>query len=254
MRIHFLGTGTSQGIPVIGSMHPVCFSKDTRDKRLRVSIWVEWDDLSLVVDCGPDFRYQMLRSGCARMDALLFTHEHADHTAGLDDIRPFFFRQGNIQIYGHKRVIQNLTQRFGYIFTNENKYPGAPSVDTHFIQKNEPLFIKQKEIIPIEVWHGNWQVFGFRMQHFAYLTDVKTIEEDQLGKLQNLDVLVLNALREEPHQTHLNVQEALDLVAILKPKKTYFTHISHSMGFHSEMQSKLPPNVFLAYDTLMIEI
>ena len=254
MRIHFLGTGTSQGIPVIGSTHPVSFSNDTRDKRLRVSIWMEWDDLSLVVDCGPDFRYQMLRSGCTRMDALLFTHEHADHTAGLDDIRPFFFRQGNIQIYGHERVIQNLTQRFGYIFNNENKYPGAPSVDTHFIQKNEPFFIKEKEIIPIEVWHGKWQVFGFRMGNFAYLTDVKTIEEDQLKKLQNLDVLVLNALREEPHQTHLNVQEALDLVAILKPKKTYFTHISHSMGFHAEMQAKLPPNVFLAYDTLMLEI
>lgn len=254
MRIHFLGTGTSQGIPVIGSTHPVSFSNDPRDKRLRVSIWVEWDEVSLVVDCGPDFRYQMLRSGCTRMDALLFTHEHADHTAGLDDIRPFFFRQGNIQIYGHERVIQNLTHRFGYIFSNENKYPGAPSVDTHFIQKNESFTIKEKEIIPIEVWHGNWQVFGFRMGNFAYLTDVKTIEDDQLEKLQNLDVLVLNALREEPHQTHLNVQEALDLVAILKPKKTYFTHISHSMGFHAEMQAKLPSNVFLGYDTLMLEI
>jgi phosphoribosyl 1,2-cyclic phosphate phosphodiesterase len=188
------------------------------------------------------------------MDALLFTHEHADHTAGLDDIRPFFFRQGNIHIYGHERVINNLTQRFGYIFTNENKYPGAPSVDTHFIHKNQSFLLKGKEITPIEVWHGNWQVFGFRMGNFAYLTDVKTIEEDQLEKLQNLDVLVLNTLREKPHQTHIYVPEALAFMEVLKPKRCYFTHISHSMGFHEEAQAKLPPNVFLAYDTLTLEI
>lgn len=252
MKIHFLGTGTSQGIPVIGSKHPVCFSSNPKDKRLRVALWITWDDVSIVIDCGPDFRQQILRARCQYIDAILFTHEHADHTAGLDDIRPFYFQQGNINVFAHERVLHNLAVRFDYIFKKENKYPGAPSVDIHQILKNKPLQIKNKNVIPIEVWHGSWQVFGFRIDNIAYLTDMKTIDADQLALLYNLEVLIINVLREEPHPTHLNLQEAYELIEILKPQKTYFTHISHDLGFHDEVQKKLPENVYLAFDGLEI--
>ena len=254
MKIYFLGTGTSQGIPVIGSQHSVCKSKDLKDKRLRVSVWIEWEDASIVIDCGPDFRQQMLTSGCQRIDAIFFTHEHADHTAGLDDIRPFFFKQGDIPIYAHPRVIENLKQRFGYIFETENKYPGAPSVQTHFIDNNKTIDFKNKTIVPIDILHGNWQVFGFRIDNFAYLTDVKTMTQEEMDKLSGLDVLVVNALREEPHPTHLSLQEALDFIEKMQPKKAYLTHISHLLGFHEEVSKKLPENVFLAYDNLILEI
>jgi len=254
LKVYFLGTGTSQGIPVIGSNHSVCKSQDARDKRLRVSVWIYDDNYSLVIDCGPDFRHQMLTSGCTKLDALLFTHEHADHTAGLDDIRPFFFKQGDIPVYAHQRVIQNLKNRFDYIFETENKYPGAPSVSVHEVNANEYFFIRQKKIIPIQVMHGNLQVFGYRIDNFAYLTDVKSIEESELEKLKNLDVLVVNALREEPHSTHFNLEEALNFIALVNPKKSYLTHISHLLGFHEEVQQKLPKNVYLAYDNLEISI
>ena len=254
MKIYFLGTGTSQGIPVIGSQHSVCKSKDLKDKRLRVSVWIEWEDASIVIDCSPDFRQQMLTSGCQRIDAIFFTHEHADHTAGLDDIRPFFFKQGDIPIYAHPRVIENLKQRFGYIFETENKYPGAPSVQTHFIDNNKTIDFKNKTIVPVDILHGNWQVFGFRIDNFAYLTDVKTMTQEEMDKLAGLDVLVVNALREEPHPTHLSLQEALDFIEKMQPKKAYLTHISHLLGFHEEVSKKLPENVFLAYDNLIVEI
>lgn len=254
MKIYFLGTGTSQGIPVIGSQHSVCKSKDLKDKRLRVSVWIEWEDASIVIDCGPDFRQQMLTSGCQRIDAIFFTHEHADHTAGLDDIRPFFFKQGDIPIYAHPRVIENLKQRFGYIFETENKYPGAPSVQTHFIDNSKTIDFKNKTIVPVDILHGNWQVFGFRIDNFAYLTDVKTMTQEEMDKLSGLDVLVVNALREEPHPTHLSLQEALDFIEKIQPKKAYLTHISHLLGFHEEVSKKLPENVFLAYDNLILEI
>ncbi len=254
LKIYFLGTGTSQGIPVIGSQHSVCKSQNPKDKRLRVSIWVEWEGFSIVVDCGPDFRQQMLTSGCERVDAILFTHEHADHTAGLDDIRPFFFKQGAIPVYAHERVIKSLKRRFDYIFETANKYPGAPSVDIHTIEYNQPFTIDNQTIVPIDVLHGKLQVFGFRFGNFAYLTDVKTIENHEIKKLSNLDVLVVNALREEPHITHFNLQEALDFIALVKPKKAYLTHISHLLGFHDEVEQKLPENVFLAYDNLLLTI
>lgn len=254
MKVYFLGTGTSQGIPVIGSNHSVCKSKDAKDKRLRVSVWIYDENYSFVIDCGPDFRQQMLTSGCTKLDAILFTHEHADHTAGLDDIRPFFFKQGDIPIYAHKRVIDNLKKRFDYIFEIENKYPGAPSVAINEVISNQNFVLGNKTIIPVEVMHGNLQVFGYRIDNFAYLTDVKTIEADELEKLKNLDVLVVNALREEPHSTHFNLEEALHFIALVKPKKSYLTHISHLMGFHEEVQQKLPKNVYLAYDNLEISI
>jgi phosphoribosyl 1,2-cyclic phosphate phosphodiesterase len=254
LKVYFLGTGTSQGIPIIGSDHEVCKSADSKDKRLRVSVWISWDNHSYVVDCGPDFRQQMLTSNCKKVDGILFTHEHADHTAGLDDIRPFNFRQGVMPIYAHKRVIENLKKRFDYIFETENRYPGAPSVKTIEVENDQPFSIGDKTAIPVNVMHGNLQVFGYRIDDFAYLTDVKTIEDIEVEKLKNLKVLVVNALREELHDSHFNLQEALDFIALVKPQKAYITHISHILGFHAEVQKELPENVFLAYDNLEITI
>ncbi len=254
MKVYFLGTGTSQGIPVIGSNHPVCLSSNSKDKRLRVSVWISWQNNSLIIDCGPDFRQQMLASNCQKVDAILFTHEHADHTAGIDDIRPFNFKQGEIPIYAHQRVIDNLKSRFEYVFETVNKYPGAPSVATHEVVNNESFSFGDKKIIPVNAMHGNLQVFGYRIDDFAYLTDVKTIEKSEINKLKNLDVLVINALREEAHDTHFNLKEALDFVTLVQPKKTYLTHISHILGYHDEVQKELPENVFLAYDNLEITL
>lgn len=255
MQVCFLGTGTSQGIPVIGSSHPVCQSTDLKDKRLRVSVWITWDNNSIVIDCGPDFRQQMLTSGCTKLDAILFTHEHADHTAGLDDIRPFFFRQKkDIPVYGHLRVLENLKRRFDYIFETENKYPGAPGVQTFIVNNNENFKIGETAIIPIEVNHGNLQVFGYRIQDFVYLTDVKTINDSEIEKLKGIKVLVVNALREEPHHSHFSLQDALDFIHLVQPERAYLTHISHLLGFHEEVQQRLPKNVFLAYDNLKITV
>jgi phosphoribosyl 1,2-cyclic phosphate phosphodiesterase len=254
LKVYFLGTGTSQGIPVIGSAHPVCHSTDPKDKRLRVSIWISWDDFSFVVDCGPDFRQQMLTSGCTEIDGILYTHEHSDHTAGMDDIRPFNFRQGPMPIFAHARVLANLARRFDYIFETENKYPGAPSVGSIEVKNNVSFAIGNKTAIPINVMHGNLQVFGYRIDDFAYLTDVKTIEDPEIEKLKDLKVLVINALREEPHHSHFNLQEALDFITLVQPERTYLTHISHTFGFHADIQNKLPDNVFVAYDNLEITI
>lgn len=253
MKITFLGTGTSQGIPVIGSTHPVCLSSDFKDKRLRVSILVEWENYTFLVDCGPDFRQQMLRANPERIDAILFTHEHADHTAGLDDIRPFFFKQGDINIYAHQRVLRQLTQRFEYIFTSEIKYPGVPNLLQNEV-KNKPFTINGLEILPVEGLHYKLPVFGYRFGSFAYLTDMKTISDTEKQKLKNLEVLVINALREEEHISHFNLEQALAIILELKPMRAYLTHISHHLGFHEAVQQKLPENVFLAYDGLEITI
>ncbi|MCA0133501.1 MBL fold metallo-hydrolase [Winogradskyella alexanderae] len=253
MTVTFLGTGTSQGIPIIGSTHPVCLSTNPKDKRLRVSVLVEWEDHVFVVDCGPDFRQQMLNAQVSRIDGIIFTHEHADHTMGLDDIRPFFFRQGDIPLYAHKRVFKALEKRFDYIFTSEAKYPGVPSVIKNEIS-NKPFMAGNLYVIPIEGFHYKLQVFGFRFKDFAYLTDMKTVPDEEILKLKNLDVLVVNALRQEPHMSHFNLEEALDFIEKANPKRAYLTHISHHMGFHDEVQPKLPENVYLAYDNLQIQI
>lgn len=255
MQIYFLGTGTSQGIPVIGSNHPVCKSSDSKDKRLRVSVWLLLDDQSIVIDCGPDFRQQMLTSGCSKVDAILFTHEHADHTAGLDDIRPFYFMQKkNIPIFGHKRVLNNLKKRFDYIFETKNKYPGAPGVEPYEVKNNQDFKVGNETVVPIEVNHGDLQVFGYRIRDFVYLTDVKTIEESEIDKIKGAKLVVINALREEPHHSHFSLQDALDFINLVQPEKAYLTHISHLMGFHEKVQKRLPKNVFLAYDNLKITI
>jgi len=254
MKITFLGTGTSQGIPVIGSKHPVCESDDFKDKRLRVSVLLSWDTYNYVIDCGPDFRQQMLREDCTKVDGILLTHEHSDHTAGLDDIRPFYFMQGDFPFYAHKRVFKYLYDRYSYIFETENKYPGTPTIREVEISKENPFIIGGKVVVPIEVLHGKLPVLGFRIDNFTYLTDVKSIAEEEIEKIKGTEVLVLNALREAPHHSHLSLSEALELIEKIKPEKAYLTHISHLMGFHEEVEKKLPENVFLAYDTLKITL
>tara|TARA_A100001011_G_scaffold400651_1_gene517182 strand:- start:14098 stop:14859 length:762 start_codon:yes stop_codon:yes gene_type:complete len=252
MKINFLGTGTSQGIPVIGSDHPVCLSLDKKDKRLRTSILLDWEGIQIIIDCGPDFRHQMLRSNCSKIDTILFTHEHNDHVSGLDDIRPFYFKYGTIPIYAERRVINSLTQRFPYIFNNINKTSSVPSVKTNEII--DQFIFKNKIVIPIRAFHGQLPILGYRFADFAYFTDVKIIQEPELKKLKNLKVLVINALRIEEHKSHLNLEDAIALIQRINPKKAYLTHVSHKLGFHKEIQRSLPKNIFLAYDELEIEI
>jgi phosphoribosyl 1,2-cyclic phosphate phosphodiesterase len=254
LKVWFLGTGTSQGIPVIGSDHPVCQSNDPRDKRLRVSVWIQWDSFSYIIDCGPDFRQQMLTSKCPRIDGILFTHEHSDHTAGLDDIRPFFFKQGDIPIYGNKRVIKSLKKRFDYIFEEEDRYPGAPGVQVNIVKENEPFAVGNLRAVPVKAFHGNLEIFAYRIGDFGYMTDVKTISAEEAEKLKGVKVLVVSALRHEPHDTHFNLEEALGFIQLIKPERAYLTHISHRMGFHAEVSAALPDNVYLAYDNLEITL
>ncbi|WP_405198827.1 MBL fold metallo-hydrolase [Christiangramia sp. LLG6405-1] len=253
MEVTFLGTGTSQGIPIIGVDHPVCYSDDPRDKRLRVSVLVNWKGKNILIDCGPDFRQQMLANNVKKLDAIFYTHEHNDHTAGLDDIRPYFFRQGDIPIFAHQRVLNSLRRKFDYIFTSEDRYPGAPAVIENVVQ-NEEFQFEGLSIMPVDFKHNKLQVFGYRLGDFAYLTDIKTITEEEIAKLKDLKVLVVSALRREPHHSHFNLEEALEFVEMVKPERTYFTHISHMLGFHAEVEEELPENIHLAYDNLKIEI
>ncbi|MEM9686540.1 MAG: MBL fold metallo-hydrolase [Bacteroidota bacterium] len=195
-----------------------------------------------------------VRHGVSHIDGILFTHEHADHTAGLDDIRPFFFRQGDIPIYAHQRVLTSLKKRFDYIFADSKRYPGAPAVKQHIIENNKPLKLGNLNVIPVNAYHNRLQVFGFRFHNFAYFTDVKTMDDKEMKKLRGLDVLVVNALRISPHHSHFNIEEALAFAGALNPKRVYFTHISHVMGFHAEVEKQLPENVFLAYDNLTLNL
>ena len=253
-KVTFLGTGTSQGIPVIGSKHPVCLSEDVKDKRLRVSVLLEIDDKTYVIDCGPDFRQQMLQNQVEKLDAILITHEHSDHTAGLDDIRPFYFRQGAISFYASKEVFTALKKRFGYIFETHNKYPGAPTISQHVVSKHAPFLLHNTLITPVEALHNTLPVLGYSMEGFTYLTDVKTIAPDEIEKIKGTKVLVINALRQEPHLSHFNLEEALAFIDLVKPQRAYLTHISHHLGFHQRVQASLPKDVFLAYDGLTIEL
>lgn len=253
MKVTFLGTGTSQGIPIIGSKHPVCLSNNPKDKRLRVSVLIEWDDYKYVIDCGPDFRYQMLRAQCSKLNGIVFTHEHSDHVAGLDDIRPLYFKQGDFPIFAHKRVLNSLQRRFDYFFLTENKYPGVPTVIEHEIT-NTPFELGNLQVVPINVMHHKLQVFGFRLKDFTYITDAKTIENEEIEKIKGTKVLVVNALRIEPHLSHFNLDEALAFIKKVNPERAYLTHISHLLGFHDDVQQTLPKNVYLAYDNLKITI
>ncbi|UXP31451.1 MBL fold metallo-hydrolase [Reichenbachiella agarivorans] len=247
MKITFLGTGTSQGIPVIACECAVCSSVDFKNQRLRSSILIEKDNTTLVVDTGPDFRQQMLLNRVKQLDAVLFTHEHKDHVAGLDDIRSFNFKQKmDMPIYARPSVIDRLKEEFSYVFA-DTKYPGVPTVEVHPIQ-NQPFTINGVDIEPVEVMHFQLPVYGFKIGSFAYITDAKTIADEEKEKLKGLDVLVLNALQIKEHISHFTLSEALALVNELKPKKAFFTHISHYLGLHQEVQKTLPPHVSLAFD------
>ena len=253
MKITFLGTGTSQGIPMIANNHPVCLSENPKDKRLRSSIMISWEAHNFIVDCGPDFRQQMLRENVQSISGVLYTHEHSDHTAGMDDLRPFCYQTGEVPVYLDERTLLSLQKRFEYIFTTENRYPGAPKVGVNLIDKT-PFLLDTVLVTPIEVLHGNLPVTCYRFGDFAYLTDVKTISKEEKRKLIGVKIIVVNALRIEEHPTHFNLEEALDFVKEINPEKAYFSHISHRLGFHAEVEKQLPSNVFLAYDGLKLEL
>lgn len=254
MKLKFLGTGTSQGIPIIGSDHPVCLSNDPKDKRLRTSAMLTTDsENKILIDCGPDFRQQMITHQENRTDAVLLTHEHNDHMIGLDDLRPLIFKNGkNMPIFCTHKVKNEIIQRFPYAFS-EVKYPGAPAFDIHTIQ-NEKFSVLDMQVQPIQVMHGNLPVFGFKINNLAYITDANFIPEEEKLKLQNLDILILNCLRKEPpHHSHFILSEVIDLVEELQPKQTFLIHISHQLGFHNEVEKQLPKGISLAYDGLEID-
>ena len=254
MKLKFLGTGTSQGIPVIGSTHPVCLSTNPKDKRLRSSVMITDDEgKKILIDCGPDFRQQMLTNQESNVDALLITHEHNDHIIGLDDLRPIIFqKRKDISIYCLSRVGKEIQNRFPYAFT-EDKYPGAPSFEITEIG-NEPFIIENTEITPIQVIHYKLPILGYKFKNLAYITDASFISEEEQEKLKNLDVLIINCLRkDEPHVAHYILPEILELVEKLQPKTTYLTHISNRFGFHDEIEAMTPVNIHPAHDGLEIE-
>ena len=253
IKITFLGTGTSQGVPVVACDCPVCLSKDEKDKRLRSALFVEVNGTKLVIDAGPDFRQQMLNIGLRKLDAILLTHEHTDHIFGLDDIRAFNWVQKHpTDIYAEKRVQNAIKRVFDYVF-EKNKYPGIPQMNLHLVE-NKPFLLDSTEIIPVRGFHHKLPVFGFRVGKMAYLTDVNRIEPEEKEKLKGLDVLVVNALRFEKHISHFNIEEALQLIDEVQPENAYLTHISHLLGKHDDVQKQLPDHVFLAYDSLQLTI
>jgi len=253
VKVTFLGSGTSQGIPVIACSCSVCTSADTRDKRLRSSILLQVDDKNIVIDSGPDFRYQMLRAGVMHLDALVFTHEHKDHTAGLDDIRAFNYKQGEaINVYSHKRVQDALKKEFSYIFAN-HKYPGIPQLDLFEIG-HHPFEVAGVPFIPIEVMHFQLPVLGFRIADFTYITDAKTVSDVEKSKIKGSKVLVINALQQEKHISHFTLEEAVAFAQEIGAEKTYFTHISHRLGTHQKISELVPAGVELAYDGLCINL
>lgn len=253
VKLTFLGTGTSQGVPVVACQCPVCLSDDPKDKRLRASVMIENEGQCIVIDAGPDFRQQMLRQQVHHLSGILLTHEHVDHIFGLDDIRAFNWVQKQpTDIYAEERVQVAIRRIFDYVFATY-RYPGIPEMHLHLIE-NKPFRIGNLEVQPIRGLHYKLPVFGFRFGGLAYVTDVNRLEPDELEKLRGLDVLVLNALRKEDHISHYSLPQALKVIAAVQPKKAYLTHLSHQMGFAAEVQAELPENVFLAYDGLEVEV
>jgi phosphoribosyl 1,2-cyclic phosphate phosphodiesterase len=252
MRITFLGTGTSQGIPVIACECAVCRSNDQHDKRLRTSVWIQANGKSFVIDTGPDFRQQMLRADVKELDAAIFTHQHKDHTAGLDDIRAFNHRQQkDIPLYGRLEVLKQIQNEFAYAFS-EKRYPGVPHFELHTIE-NKPFEIEGVQFIPIEVMHHKLAVYGYRIGDFTYITDANFISEEEQQKIKGSQVLVLDTLQKEPHLSHFTLAQALELIDKLEVPQAYLTHISHKLGLHAAVESELPPTVKLAYDGLVLD-
>lgn len=253
MEVTFLGTGTSGGVPLIACQCPVCKSSDSRDKRLRTSILIKDQNLTIAVDCGPDFRQQMLREQVKHLDAVLFTHQHKDHTGGIDDIRSFnFINQKPMEFYCDLPTEMGIKEQYSYAFT-ETDYPYLPKMNFHRIDK-DVFSVGHLQVTPIEVMHAHMPVKAFRIGSFTYITDAKTIAPNEMDKIRGTKVLVLNALRETEHYSHLSIPQALALVEELKPEVTYFTHMSHQFGLHAEMEHRLPAGVKIAYDGLKVEI
>ena len=252
-QIIFLGTGTSQGVPVIGSTHPVCLSDNPRDKRLRASVMVQYTDKNILIDCGPDFRQQMLRENLNQVDAILITHEHNDHIIGLDDVRPLNFKtQKAMPTYAKQQVLNEIQHRFPYVFAQE-KYPGAPSMQLNAIDDNA-FWIDEIKIIPLPAMHGNLPVFGYRIGNMAYLTDINFIPESTFNLLNDLEILVIDALRViDKHHSHLTLEESVHYAKRIGAKQTYFTHMNQNIGFHEEVNAQLPPHMQLAHDGLKVE-
>ncbi len=253
MKVTFLGSGTSQGVPVIGCTCEVCCSLDYRDKRLRSSIHLEIDSQSFVIDTGPDFRQQMLRENISKLDAVILTHAHRDHTAGLDDVRAYNFLQSmNMPVYGTTETLHQVKNDFAYIFGSDN-YPGLPRLDLRTIDGNT-FHINNISITPLPVLHLRLPVMGFRIGDFSYITDANSIPDASYEKLEGTKILVLNALQREHHISHFNLNEAIDIVKKVKPEKAYFTHISHKMGLHAAVSKELPENISLAIDGLQFSV
>ena len=255
MKVTFLGTGTSSGVPMIGCACAVCTSLDFRDQRLRVSVHVEVAGRSLVIDTGPDFRQQALRHRIGHLDALLFTHEHKDHTAGLDDIRAYNYRQQqDMPLFGEGRVLRQLRQEFAYIFA-DHKYPGVPRVSLHEIESDTvPFDVLGVAVQPLRALHHRLPVLGFRIGGFCYLTDANFIGPETLDLMRDADVVVLNALRREAHLSHFTLAEAVAILEDLQPKRAFLTHISHQLGRHGEVEKELPAFIRLAYDGLVVAV
>ena len=252
IKLKFLGKGTSQGVPVIGCNCEVCVSEDSKDKRYRSSSLITTESgKKILIDCGPDFRMQMLANKEDHLDAIMLTHEHNDHVIGLDDVRPLIFRTGkDMEIYCAERVGNELKIRFAYAFS-EDKYPGAPSFELHEITGDFDLF--DAEVIPVEVMHYKLPILGYRIGRFAYITDALTIPESEYEKLKDIDVLVVNALRKKPHLSHQTLADALRIIDRVGPREAYLVHMSHHMGLTSEVEKELPAHVHFAYDGLVID-
>ncbi len=258
MKLTFLGTGTSQGVPVIGCNCDVCRSEDRRDRRLRTSAMVEIGDLRLVIDAGPDFRYQMLREGVTRLDAILLTHQHKDHTAGIDDVRAFNFVDyptiRTMHIYGNEPTIERVKMEYDYAFA-ENKYRGVPVIELHTIDEQQTLNIGGVGITPIIGEHSKrFRSVGYRIGDMAYITDFSHIDLAEEAKLQGVKIMVINALRWEPHDSHFSVAEAIEIINRVRPERAYLTHMSHGIGLYAEASKQLPEGVEFAYDGLVVEI
>jgi len=249
VKITFLGTGTSQGVPVIACDCNTCLSSDLHDKRLRTSLLLETKDVTMVFDAGPDFRQQMLSAHVSRLDAIILTHEHKDHIAGLDDVRAFNYKSKDaIDIYSEERVQKVIKKEYSYVFS-EYQYPGIPKMRLNSVSEHG-FTVKNLQILPIRVFHYRLPVYGFRVGNFAYITDANYIPEESKEKLYGVKYLVINALRKEKHISHFSLREALDFIREISPKKAFITHISHQMGLHNDVLKELPPGIVLAHDGL----